>query len=154
MKKSNRADIGRVIYPYTEVLTKWLVLIVQRFQDLFLRIHMTFCGIENMPFLLHGPNLRWLFFSRLPPPRPEYLRRHTLPFVLRHQVNPLMPLHIHRQLLMLVLILAWPFDQMHMHHALSPRSLHIEPKPHVLGSPLVRLGGATDEAVARPARPR
>jgi hypothetical protein len=83
----------------------------------------------------------------LPPPRSKYLRCHTSPLLLRHQVDPLMSLDIHCQLLILKLALTRPLDQMHMHDALSQRSLHIEPKSHVLSAPPVRLLGAADEAI-------
>lgn len=90
----------------------------------------------------------------LPPPRPKNLGRNLLLRLLSHQINPLMPLHIHRQLLMLILILTWPLDQMHMHYTLSPRPFHIKPEPHMLRSPSIRLGRAANKAIARPARPR
>jgi hypothetical protein len=64
-----------------------------------------------------------------------------------------MALDIYRQFLMLILVLARPLDKMYVHHALTQRPLHIKPKSHVLGAPLVRLGRAANEAVAGPARP-
>lgn len=42
---------------------------------------------------------------------------------------------------------------MHMHDALAHRTFYKEPKAHVLGAPFVRLLGATNIAIARPATP-
>jgi hypothetical protein len=64
-----------------------------------------------------------------------------------------MPLHIHRQLLILELALTRPLHKMHMHNTLTQRALHKEPEAQVLGAPLVRLSGAADVPVARPSRP-
>ena len=50
-----------------------------------------------------------------------------------------MPLDIDRQHHILVLVLARPLGQMHMHNTLIQRPLDVELEPQMLGAPLIRL---------------
>jgi hypothetical protein len=54
---------------------------------------------------------------------------------------------------MLILALAGPLYQMHMHNTLAQRALYIEPEAQVFSAPLVRLGGAADVAITGQPRP-
>lgn len=65
-----------------------------------------------------------------------------------------MALDIHRQRLILVLGLARPLGQMHMHHPLSQRTLDIKLEAQMLRTPPVRLLSTADIPIARPPRPR
>jgi hypothetical protein len=55
----------------------------------------------------------------LPPPRAKNLGRNLVPLLFLDQVDALMTLDIHSQLLMLVVILTWSLYQMDMYHTLS-----------------------------------
>jgi hypothetical protein len=63
-------------------------------------------------------------------------------------------LHIYRQSVILILILARSLCQMHMHTALALRPFHIESELEMLGAPLVRLSRRREVPVARQSRPR
>lgn len=62
-----------------------------------------------------------------------------------------MSLDIHSKLLILVLVLTWPFDQVNMYNALAKWTLHIEAKAQMLSAPPISLSGAADIAIASPA---
>ena len=94
--------------------------------------------------------------SPLPPPRPKYLRRRPAPPLLVRilQVDSMPALDVHRQRMILPLVLPRPPRQMHVRHALAPRTLDVEAEPHVLCAPLVRLLGRREVPVARQPAPR
>lgn len=113
-----------------------------------LRLH------KNINLQVPFPN--HLSSTLLPPPRPKYLRRRTSPLLLVRilQVDPVCSLDIHRQRVILPVLLPRPPRQVHVRNALAPRSLDVEAESHVLGAPLVRLLGRRKVAIARQPAPR